>query len=89
MSNITLHTDIEFPVIRRGKPTPFPLAEQQVGQSFFVDIGTEDEGKVMERVRNAVARWKKTNDKKAQKYTFAVMQSPDSLEPAVGVKRTA
>lgn len=89
MSTINLHVGIEFPVIRRGKPTPFPLAEQQVGQSFFVDIGSEDQGKVMERVRNAVARWKKTNDKKEQKYTFAIMQSPDSLETAVGVKRTA
>ena len=87
---IELKDSIPVPARRTaGRPSSqYPLAEMNVGQSFFVSVVAPDTGKkVAERLQTKVARWRKATGS-TSKFRVAEHEHPDTLEPAVGVWRT-
>lgn len=97
--NYQLHDNIPAPEARRaGRPgvgSKYPFAEMAVGQSFFEAV-TPAEGQqladaqrdVIERLRGAANRWRKTVGNKAVQFRVDVYAGANG-EPLVGCWRVA
>lgn len=86
-----IRSDVPVPEIRRGAPrTGYPFGKLEVGQVFFVAAGETPE-KVVERMKGASARWRKSSGLKDWKFTVSATQHPDDplAQTVVGVWRTA
>jgi hypothetical protein len=86
-----IYSDIAAPQIKRGAPgNKYPFAEMAVGQSIYVPLDGDEADKVVERLKSAAARWRKSNGAEAIKFTVAPAHHPEDVtKECVGVWRVA
>ncbi len=77
---------------RAGRPTIADFGALGHGQCLFVELGEDEPAKKVEKVRGAIARWRKADAARAAiKFTVALADIPEDPMGAkgVGVWRTA
>lgn len=87
-----IRNDVEIPTQahRPGPRSMYPLAEMQVGNSFFVPIPEGKTSKdIVSRLKTQTWQWRKRNSISNVKFAIQETLSPDNGETCIGVWRVA